>query len=229
VQCGHSYSSHKKLSKPSANPEDRESNDYFPEFCIIHRITSDRTSLHFNLEGVLELQTQTLQMEVAHILRVERIARLADIARGSPWVGRFQYKSQHAPSSILHKTQGSCISDWQLISAFVAASKLSGVSILKFAFRARFESYQQYLTNATATPTFRSSALSILLSGRVDLTPNSQDGSVNTSFNPMELGGGPPRQGHRTSNRPGSPMMRMSQRHDGNLINDSTRGEPDVS
>jgi hypothetical protein len=85
------------------------------------------------------------------------------------------------------------MSDWQLISAFIAASKLSRVSSLIFAFRARFESYQQYLTNATATPTFRSSALSILLSGRLDRAVYSQNGSVNTRFNPMELGGGPPR------------------------------------
>lgn len=70
---------------------------------------------------------------------------------------------------------------------FIAASKVSEGSNSIFAFRARLQGHQQYLLAATATPTFRSSALSILLSGREDHALYSQDGSGKTRFNPMEV------------------------------------------
>ena len=71
---------------------------------------------------------------------------------------------------------------------FIAASKVSEGSNSIFAFRARLQGHQRYLIAATATSTFRSSALSILLSGREDHALYSQDGSGKTRFNPMEAG-----------------------------------------
>ena len=69
-----------------------------------------------------------------------------------------------------------------------------GGSNFIFAFRACLQDHQPYLIAATATSTFRSSALSILLSGREDHALCSQDGSEKTRFNPVEVGWGPVRQ-----------------------------------
>ena len=81
------------------------------------------------------------------------------------------------------------MSDWQLIKC----SRCNLEAVRGFESYLLFVLVSRVLIQATAMPTFLSSALSILLPTRLDRAAYSQNGSVNTVFNPMEMGGGPPR------------------------------------